>query len=77
MLKRLKVQSSPSWAAKPLQGVIVCVNNQYLMATQDGIFCDLPLRLPLGSLCLAGSQLRPKHLLHKMVSPDHSCRQAC
>ena len=44
---------------------------------QDRIFCDLPLRLPLGSLCLAASQLRPKHLLHKVVSPDHSSHQAC
>jgi hypothetical protein len=77
MLRRLKAQSGASWAAKPLQGVIVCVNNQYLIATRGGIFCDLPLRLPLGSLCLAASQLRPKHLLHKVVSPDHSSHQAC
>ena len=36
------------------------MKNQYLMATRGGIFCDLRLRLPLGSLCLAASQLRPK-----------------
>ena len=65
-----------SRAAKPIQGAIVCVNNQYLMATQGGMFCDLPRRLPWGSLYLAAPQLHPKRLLHKVASLDHSSRQA-
>jgi hypothetical protein len=45
-----------------LQGEIVCVKNQYLLATQDGMFCDLPPHLPLDFAFLSVFLRRPLHL---------------
>jgi hypothetical protein len=56
--------------AKPNQGVTVCAIKQYLVATQDAMFCDLSLHPRSDLLYLTPSLQRPMRPLHRAVFPD-------